>query len=190
MSRQNRHQRKSQAVAQANETRIIGQSNAGVSSNQIAAELGVGGRDVRRVLEREELIRQIQPTINASDLSLTDKEKLELAISQHKRRLDIEFEQRVAERTGTVTMPRTTAVPRTKIGPLVEAIENKSIIEAIRKWREDKHPSPEARADMAIELARPLVGTNFSAMFERHTENQRAAGNIISLGTPSRSRRR
>ena len=77
MSRQRRQPRLSQTVAQDNEARIIAQFKAGVSSNKIAAELGVGGRDVRRVLEREELIRQIRPTINASDLSLTDREKLE-----------------------------------------------------------------------------------------------------------------
>jgi hypothetical protein len=65
----------------------------------IATEIGIEGRAVHHVIEREQIRRDAEAAIDPSTVSLTAQEKLEIAIRQHKRKLDLEFEQRVlAER--------------------------------------------------------------------------------------------
>jgi hypothetical protein len=97
----------------------------------------------------------------------------------------MEFEQRVAERTSAAVPRTTTAVPRTKIGTLVAAIEDKSIIEAIRKWHESNR-TWERRYDMAIDLVQPLVGKDWMGVVNRDDARQREAGEIISMNLPSK----
>ena len=63
---------------------------------------------------------------------------------------------------------------------LVEAIENRSIIEAIRKWRENNR-TWECRYDMAIDLVQPLVGKDWMGVVKRDDDRQREAGEIISM---------
>jgi predicted transcriptional regulator len=72
-------------------------ADQGVSSNEIANELGVAGRAVRHELERQRERREGQsdPEIDPSTLSLTAQQKLDAAIRQHKRRFDLEFDVRV-----------------------------------------------------------------------------------------------
>jgi hypothetical protein len=70
------------------------------------------------------------------------------------------------------------------LAALIAAIDDGRIIEALRKWREEKRPSPDARYDMAIELVRPLVGKDFVGMGERDMVNLEAAGRVISLDMP------
>jgi hypothetical protein len=81
------------------ETKIIALSNSGLTSPQIASELGIQGRAVRHALEREQI--RLDAAQNAAvlvdDLSMTAQQKLATVIRQHKNQLDIEFEQRVRD---------------------------------------------------------------------------------------------
>jgi hypothetical protein len=69
----------------------------GVSSTVVAADVGVPPREVRRVRKTQEIIEQAkaEPNIDPDILLKTHKEKLALAIKQHVKELDIQFESRV-----------------------------------------------------------------------------------------------
>jgi hypothetical protein len=81
------------------EDRIVALHDAGLSSTEIAKELGVGARAVRHILEDEKIRREAAaaPPIDPSALSLGAQKKLDLAIEQHRRKLVREFEQRVQD---------------------------------------------------------------------------------------------
>ena len=66
----------------------------GLSYEQAAAQCKVGSVQVVKTMVAREQGRR-EPQIDAQDLSLTVKKKLEIAIRAHERRLAIEFEARV-----------------------------------------------------------------------------------------------
>jgi hypothetical protein len=81
------------------ETKIIALADQGASSEKIAADIGVSGRNVRRVIETERVRREAkaEPDVDRADLSLTAQEKFDAAIRQYKKKLDLEFIPRVTE---------------------------------------------------------------------------------------------
>lgn len=81
------------------ETKIVALADKGLTRAQIAAEAGIGQRQVRHVVEREQIRREAQaePIIDRAELSLTAQQKLDIAIRQHKRKLSLEYEQRVRD---------------------------------------------------------------------------------------------
>lgn len=78
---------------------IVALHNKGMSSPEIAAQVGVEGRAVRHAIEREEIKREAKadPDIDPASLSQTAQQKFDIAIRQHKRKLDLEFHQRVLD---------------------------------------------------------------------------------------------
>ena len=89
--------RSSKRKTDAVETKIIALSDEGMSSNEIGAEVGIDGRAVRHVIEREDIQRKakVEPEITPADLAMTAQEKLAAAIRQHQRKVDLDFERRV-----------------------------------------------------------------------------------------------
>ena len=81
----------------AQHDQIIARHDSGLTSPQIASELGIEGRAVRHAIEREEIRRNVEPTITSDMLSMSMQAKLDAAVRQHKRRLDLEFEVRVRD---------------------------------------------------------------------------------------------
>jgi hypothetical protein len=79
------------------ENEIIALADEGRSFKEIAAETGVGRRQVRHVVERERIRREgaAQAAVDPAALSISAQEKLAASIRQHKRKLDLEFEHRV-----------------------------------------------------------------------------------------------
>ena len=77
--------------------KIVALADSGVPSPEIAAELGVEGRAVRHEIERERIRRETEPHVTPEMLSMSAQQKLDAAIRQHKRNLDLEFEQRCRE---------------------------------------------------------------------------------------------
>jgi lambda repressor-like predicted transcriptional regulator len=76
--------------------KIAALHDAGLSTKDIASEVGMGERNVSVTLREELVKRQAVATMVSPDtLSLSAQQKLEAAIRQHKRQLDLEFEQRV-----------------------------------------------------------------------------------------------
>lgn len=78
---------------------IIARAEAGEASTTIAAAVGLDGRAVRHVIERERIREEVRadPEITPDMLSKSAQEKLEAAVRQHQRRLDLAFESRVTE---------------------------------------------------------------------------------------------
>jgi len=81
------------------EDKIIAMADQGIPSPEIAAQLGIDGRAIRHIIERERIRRegQADPIIERDDLPLSAQQKLDAAIRQHKRKLDSEFEARVLD---------------------------------------------------------------------------------------------
>jgi transposase len=81
------------------ETAIIARAEAGEASTTIAADIGLDGRAVRHVIERERIRDEARadPEITPDMLSKSAQEKLDAAIRQHQRRLDLAFEKRVLD---------------------------------------------------------------------------------------------
>jgi hypothetical protein len=79
------------------EAAIVAALDQGLTQAEIAKETGVGQRQVRHVVEREKVKRQAQanPNVDAATLSMTAQQRLDAAIRQHKRELDIEYEVRM-----------------------------------------------------------------------------------------------
>ena len=77
--------------------KIVAMRDQGVSSGDIAKEVGVGQRMVDRVLEMEGARREGPTQIERSDLSLTAQQKLDAAIRQHQAKLDAAFHNRVLD---------------------------------------------------------------------------------------------
>jgi len=80
--------------------KIVALSEAGCSRADIAAEVGVTERTVRRALDQEQLRQEgrAEPTIDPSTLSATAQQKLEAAIRAHKAKLDASFQAALTER--------------------------------------------------------------------------------------------
>jgi len=78
-------------------TEIIARADEGLTRAEIAAETGVGKRQVRHVVEREQIRREAVPDITAEMLPMTARQKLDAAIRQYKAKLDAEFEMRTRE---------------------------------------------------------------------------------------------
>ena len=72
------------------EERIEILSKAGLSANEIAAEVGLGLRAVHQALEHVEIKREAEARIDPATLSLTAQEKLAAAARQQKRELAAE----------------------------------------------------------------------------------------------------
>jgi hypothetical protein len=90
--------RKSKAKqADGQEAKIIALAQAGHTSEEIATEIGVSGRNVRRVIEAERAKQEAkaEPDVDRSELSLTAQHKFDLAVKQATQRLTIEIERRV-----------------------------------------------------------------------------------------------
>lgn len=78
---------------------IVAVADTGKSQKEIANELGIPPRVVRRELESEAIARKAkaEPDIERTVLSMSAQEKLDAAIRQHKHKLDLEFEIRCRE---------------------------------------------------------------------------------------------
>ena len=81
------------------EKTIIARAEAGEASTTIAADVGLDGRAVRHVIERERIREEARadPEITPDMLSKSAQEKLDAAVRQHQRRLDLAFEKRVLD---------------------------------------------------------------------------------------------
>jgi hypothetical protein len=79
--------------------RVVILAASGAPKKEIASETGLGERMVDRILEVEQARRdgQIDPEIDRAALSMSAQEKLDAAVRQHKRKLDVEFETRVRD---------------------------------------------------------------------------------------------
>jgi hypothetical protein len=86
-------------ITDAYEQTIIALSDAGKTIPEIAAEVGIHPRVVGRLLQDEQIRREgrADPEIDRSQLPLTAQQKLDAAIRQHKRKLELEFEIGVLE---------------------------------------------------------------------------------------------
>jgi IS30 family transposase len=76
---------------------IVALAEQGLTSPEIANEIGVEGRAVRHVLHDVATARKAEAQIDPATLSLSAQQKLEAAIRQHQRKLDLQFEARVRE---------------------------------------------------------------------------------------------
>lgn len=92
------------------EAEVLNLSDAGMTQAEIGAEIGKTTRAARDILERGLLRRQGELTITPDMLSLTVQQKLELAIKQHKAKLNAEFHAavnvRVQEFLENTIMPK------------------------------------------------------------------------------------
>jgi transposase len=73
--------------------RIAALYDQGIPVKDIAAEVGLVDRHVHRIIER--VHREAAPPVDPSTLSMSAQEKLNAALRQHIRQLDLEFEGRV-----------------------------------------------------------------------------------------------
>jgi IS30 family transposase len=76
---------------------IVAQADAGMTAKEIAAKVGITPRAVHRALQDERIKREAQPLIDPSTLSMTAREKLDIAIRQHEQKLKSENEKTVQE---------------------------------------------------------------------------------------------
>jgi hypothetical protein len=81
---------------------VISLHDQGLTHPEISKQTGVPRRQVRHIVEEEAIRRSVEPQITPEMLSMPQREKLERAIVQEKKRLGKEFhiivEQRVNER--------------------------------------------------------------------------------------------
>ena len=80
------------------ETEIVVLSDSGSTQSEIAAHVGISKHTVRDILEKGRIRRGADPQITPDDLSMTAQQRLELAIRQHKEKLDSEFHKAVNAR--------------------------------------------------------------------------------------------
>lgn len=80
-------------------TKVVAAFDRGLTLKQIAAETGIGQRQVRHIVDDEKkkrkAIADAKPDIDAKTLSMSAQEKLETAVKQHKKKLDSEHDERV-----------------------------------------------------------------------------------------------
>jgi hypothetical protein len=77
---------------------VVALHDDGSTYAEIAAKTGIGARQVRHSVEREKIVREVEPTITPDMLSMTAQRKLELAIKQHKEKLTAEWRVAVSVR--------------------------------------------------------------------------------------------
>lgn len=82
-------------ITDPHETTIIAMSDAGHTAAEISAEVGIHERVIGRLLQDEQIRREAVPRIDPASLSLSAQEKLQAAIRQHKKQLDMDFENQV-----------------------------------------------------------------------------------------------
>jgi predicted ArsR family transcriptional regulator len=95
-----RHAKADQIVA------LLGEDK---TDKEIAAETGVSVRTVRRERETENTKRAAEAQIDPAMLSMTARQKFDAAIKQYQRKIDLDFERRVAaevERRINAAFPR------------------------------------------------------------------------------------
>lgn len=82
------------------ETEIVALADEGLTNAQIAVEAGIGKRQVRHVVEREQIRREAkaEPQVDRADLSLTAQQKFDATTQSYKRKLEAEFHNRVNQR--------------------------------------------------------------------------------------------
>lgn len=78
---------------------IVALADQGLSNAEIASKTGIGKRQVRHVVEREQIRREAkaEPQVDRADLSLTAQQKFDAATNAYKRKLDGEYDRRVNE---------------------------------------------------------------------------------------------
>jgi predicted transcriptional regulator len=78
---------------------VIALRDKGVSISKVAEQTGVPERQVRHIVEEEAIRREAvaEAAIDPATLSLSAKEKFDMAIRKYKKQLDREFVQRVTE---------------------------------------------------------------------------------------------
>lgn len=77
------------------EEKVAALKDAGLTTAEIAVEVGLGKRAVSQALEHAQIKREAAAAIDPATLSMSAKEKYDAALRQAKRLLEIEFEQRV-----------------------------------------------------------------------------------------------
>lgn len=79
------------------EERVAVLNDAGLTAQEISAEIGLGLRAVHQALEHVEIRREAAAEIDPATLSLSAQDKLKAAIRDHQRKLDADFERRVRD---------------------------------------------------------------------------------------------
>ena len=69
----------------------------GMTRAEVMAETGITENQVQLAVERERGRREAIPDIDPATLSLTTQQKFEAAIAAHKRKLDLEFRDRILD---------------------------------------------------------------------------------------------
>lgn len=67
----------------------------GLSRETVGARTGLGHHEIELAVERERGRREAEPQIKLDDLSLTAKQKLDIAVRQHKKMLEAEHDERL-----------------------------------------------------------------------------------------------
>jgi len=87
--------------ADSHRDRIVAFADGGMSSEQIAKEVGLNGRAVRHVIEREtarrKAVADAEPEIDVRTLSLSAQKKVELAVRQQAQQIAAEYQRRFAD---------------------------------------------------------------------------------------------
>jgi transposase len=91
--------REAQPQAVAREERVAELMDVGLSARQIAGKIGLGLRAVNQAMEHVTIQREAvaEPVVEREDLSLSAQHKLDLAVKQHQRKLDLKFERTVLD---------------------------------------------------------------------------------------------
>lgn len=79
----------------AHEAKIIAMSDQGKTAPEIAAEVDINPRVVLRAIQDERIRREAQAAIDPTTLSLSAQERLNAAIRQEQRRLELEYAERL-----------------------------------------------------------------------------------------------
>lgn len=90
--RNNNKPRSNKPPKQHNATpEVIDLHDKGLSRPEIAKQVGLSARMVREIVEEENVRRSVEPEITPDMLSMSAQQKLDLAIKQHRKKLDREF---------------------------------------------------------------------------------------------------
>lgn len=100
------------------EAEIVGLHDNGLTNAEIATEIGIGKRQVRHVIERKKIERNVAPTVTPDMLAMTARQKLELAIKQHKEKLSAQWQIAVRARVDEILV--------NSIGPRLQQEQNQA----------------------------------------------------------------
>jgi hypothetical protein len=84
-------------ITDPHKDQIVAMAASGRSHAEIGNTLGLHERVIGRLLQDEDIRRNAEAQIDPATLSLTAQQKLEMAIRQHKHKLDLAFEIRVRD---------------------------------------------------------------------------------------------